>query len=110
MTGPPIPDVQPGQVWADNDRRCAGRTLFVLSIVEDKRGHPCDPPRQVAICRVLTNDDDTQDSLDRGDRTVRDRRGKSVRIRLDRFRTTTTGYRYVGGEDVARALGYQWLA
>jgi hypothetical protein len=44
-TGPPA--VRPGQVWAGNDPRAAGRTIRVERLDGDK-----------AICRVLTNSDE----------------------------------------------------
>jgi len=76
--------VRPGSIWADNDPRVAGRTLRVDAVDGTH-----------ATCTVLTNDDDTQRMLDnppswwRG----RDNRGKQTRIKLDRFRPTSTGYR-----------------
>ncbi|GLX06820.1 hypothetical protein Misp03_37470 [Microbispora sp. NBRC 16548] len=61
--------VQPDQVWADNDRRCAGRTLRVDSVDSVH-----------AYCTVLTNPTETQRLLDRGTIGVRDTRGNKVRI------------------------------
>jgi hypothetical protein len=95
------PEVKPGQVWADNDARNEGRTLRVVGIEPDKRGHPCNPPRSVAVCEIITHSADVQARVD-GDTSrngwtwkPKDRRGKTVRIRLDRFRPTTTGYRLI---------------
>ncbi|MBB2749213.1 UNVERIFIED_ORG: hypothetical protein FHR35_009126 [Microbispora rosea subsp. rosea] len=76
--------VQPDQVWADNDRRCAGRTLRVDSVDSVH-----------AYCTVLTNPTETQRLLDRGTIGVRDTRGNKVRILLSRMRPTSTGYRLV---------------
>ena len=76
--------VRPGQAWADNDKRVKGRTLRVLRLYETR-----------ALCETVTNDDATQQRIDRGDRTARDMRGKTTSISLDRFRPTSTGYRLV---------------
>jgi hypothetical protein len=83
VTPLPCPDVRPGQVWADNDPRSAGRTLRVESITVGR-----------AVCTVLTNSDSVQALLDsaagyRG----RDVRGNTVEIEVSRFRPTSTGYR-----------------
>ncbi|MER6010207.1 hypothetical protein [Streptomyces bluensis] len=64
------PDVQVGQVWADNDERSAGRTVRVDEV--DSR---------YAYCTVLT-------SAAPGGRT-----GQRTRIALERMRPTSTGYR-----------------
>ncbi|NUP75912.1 MAG: hypothetical protein HOV97_06025 [Nonomuraea sp.] len=42
-----LPDVRPGQVWADNDPRMKGRTLKVVEVI-DRGGDPH------AIVDVLT--------------------------------------------------------
>ena len=91
---PETPKVEPGQVWADNDPRCEGRTIRVDSIDGDK-----------AACTVLTNSADTQKHLDAYDKPgrsqyprgpiLKDTRGKVRRIALSRFRPTSTGYRLV---------------
>lgn len=89
---PETPNVRPGQTWADNDPRCAGRTIRVDSIDGDK-----------AVCTVLTNSDDTQKHLDAYNKPgryprgpiLKDTRGKVRRISLSRFRPTSTGYRLV---------------
>ena len=65
--------VRPGQVWADNDRRCKGRTVRVDST--DGR---------FAYCTVLT---------DRGGE--KPLRARTVRIAIERMRPTSTGYRLV---------------
>lgn len=79
--------VRPGQVWADNDPRSAGRTLRV-DTVDDTH----------ATCTVLTNADGQQWLLDNPNirSGAQDTRGRKVRIRLDRFRPTSTGYRLIG--------------
>lgn len=76
---PETPDVKPGQVWADNDQRSAGRTIRVDRIEGDK-----------AVCTILTN----RDAADLNDWGT-DMRGRQVRIKVSRFRPTSTGYRLV---------------
>lgn len=66
-------DVKVGQVWADNDWRSAGRTIEVEEVTATH-----------AICKVLTKVDSPAYGPPNGRRT---------RIRLDRFRPTSTGYR-----------------
>jgi hypothetical protein len=83
------PQVRPGQVWADNDKRAAGRTLRVDRIENGK-----------AVCTVLTNSDYYQREVEAGRSAwVVDKVGKTTRISLQRFKPTNTGYRLV--EDVA---------
>ncbi|MBM0274114.1 DUF6354 family protein [Micromonospora tarensis] len=77
----PTPNVEPGQVWADNDRRSAGRKVRVVEVgathatveLVDQRGRPA-------------RGHEAQQQAEPGRRT---------RIRLDRFRPTSTGYRLV---------------
>ncbi|MFF5261337.1 hypothetical protein ACFY4C_20535 [Actinomadura viridis] len=76
--------VRPGQIWADNDKRAEGRTVRIERVDGDR-----------VLCRVLTNSTDTQAQLDAGSPWVRDRRGKTTSIRLDRFKPTNTGYRLI---------------
>lgn len=89
----PQPAVQPGQVWADNDPRCEGRTLRVERIDGER-----------ALCRILTNGNAVQAEIDRSSPPPRnlwrtqDRRGCTTRISLSRFRPTSTGYRLVQPE------------
>lgn len=80
--------VRPGQVWADADWRSEGRTVRVDRIEDGK-----------AVCTILTNRDAAQRNLDHGDAWTTDMRGKTTRIRLDRFRPTSTGYRLVTEPD-----------
>ena len=70
-------DVKPGQVWADDDPRSAGRTLRVERIDGAK-----------AICTILTN----TTGFDVATPWQRDMRGKTTRISLARFKPTSTGY------------------
>lgn len=83
-TRTPVPDVRPGQVWADADSRTTGRTLRVDRIEDTK-----------AVCVVLTNSIATQHEIDRGNRHAQDCRGRLTRISLARFRPTSTGYRLI---------------
>jgi hypothetical protein len=79
-----VPEVRVGQVWADNDKRSAGRTLRIEHIgYEDHDGNEVPP---YAACRVLTNKP--------GCRT-----GHQVAIRLARFKPISTGYRLVSESD-----------
>lgn len=65
------PTVRVHQVWADNDRRAAGRKVRVVEV------------------------DDTHATVEQADSRAHDRGhpGRRTRIRLDRFRPTSTGYR-----------------
>lgn len=81
--------VRPGQVWADNDPRSAGRTLRVDAIEDGK-----------AVCTILTNDTTTQARIDGTYHGMwayagrpQDRRGKTARVSLSRFKPARTGYR-----------------
>lgn len=65
-------EVRKGQLWADNDKRCSGRKLRI---------HEVTATHAVAYA---WNPNDTE--------------GKTTRIRLDRFKPTSTGYRLI--EDV----------
>jgi hypothetical protein len=68
----PIP-VRPGQIWADNDKRCAGRQVRIVEVDSTHALVELHVPRAVG-------DDHAKP-------------GRQTRIRLDRFRPTTTGYR-----------------
>ncbi|HEU4751613.1 MAG TPA: DUF6354 family protein [Armatimonadota bacterium] len=65
------PDVRPGQIWADNDKRSAGRKVRVVEVGET----------HATVEQVITG------------QTARKPR-RSL-IRLDRFRPTSTGYRLI---------------
>jgi hypothetical protein len=75
--------VAAGQVWADNDARSAGRTLRVDKVIGEH-----------AWCMVLT---DMEQRATGAKTTV----GKSTRIKLSRFRPTSTGYRYLRDAEAA---------
>lgn len=77
----PAPAV--GQIWQDNDPRSPGRYLRIVDIDASRA-----TVRQVAYNPTT--------------RIAADLPGvRPGRIRLDRFRPTTTGYRYIGqdGDD-----------
>lgn len=65
-----------GQIWADNDKRCSGRTVRIdeLELPEATGAR--------AVCTVLTGVG--------GQRVASPRK---VRILVSRFRPTSTGYR-----------------
>lgn len=70
----PTPDVRPGQIWADNDPRSAGRHLLVVDV------GPTHAEVELAVPRPPVSSA---------------KPGRRTRIRLDRFRPTSTGYRLV---------------
>jgi hypothetical protein len=75
--------VRVGQIWADNDPRAEGRSVHVVAVdathatvaLVDQRGRPA---RNTPVQRAEP--------------------GRQTRIRLDRFRPTSNGYRLL--EDV----------
>jgi hypothetical protein len=80
-TTAPTVEVKPGQVWADNDKRATGRTFRVLRVYSDMKK---------AACVILT------------DRTPSPRMpvyrsmvGRTLRMKLSRFRPTANGYRLI---------------
>ncbi|MGV9278094.1 hypothetical protein [Streptomyces griseosporeus] len=77
-TPTPVPAV--GQVWQDNDPRGYGRRVRIVAIDDTHATVELVTTRQVP---TLT-----------GSRATA-KPGRRTRIRLDRFRPTSTGYRYV---------------
>jgi hypothetical protein len=75
--------VRPGQVWADNDKRSTGRHVRV---VEVDRTH--------ATVELVSQRGRPWSGLRPGE-PARAEPGRRTRIRLDRFKPTTTGYRLV---------------
>lgn len=75
------PYIRPGQVWADNDRRCEGRTVRV-DVVDGT----------YAYCTVLTNIAWVQQRIEAG-KEQSDQRGTKTRLMLRRMRPTSTGWR-----------------
>jgi hypothetical protein len=68
--------IRVGQVWADNDPRCAGRTLRVVAIVRSYE-------RKIQ-CEVLTG---------AGGKPLA--KSREVTIKADRFWPNATGYRLI---------------
>lgn len=82
------PEVRVGQVWADNDRRCAGRYVKVLAIEPARRRADLYARDVPAKALVAACDQNGLTHFLRGKEQL-------TRIRLDRFRPTSTGYRLV---------------
>lgn len=77
MTHTNNPAVQPGQIWADNDPRSTGRHIRVLTVDETHADVEQHLPRRHSPAKP----------------------SRTTRIRLDRFRPTSTGYRLVRNAD-----------
>lgn len=75
MTETPTPAF--GQIWQDNDKRGYGR--------------------RVRIVEIDTTHAVVELAVPRGAGHHHAKPGRRTRIRLDRFRPTSTGYRYVSG-------------
>ncbi|MGW0920145.1 hypothetical protein ACWD3J_14145 [Streptomyces sp. NPDC002755] len=73
MTDTPTPAI--GQIWQDNDPRSYGRRIRIVALTATH-----------AIC----------EEPPRPGRNGHAKPGRRTRIRLDRFRPTSTGYRYIG--------------
>lgn len=80
MTQPETPKPEPGQIWADNDPRSAGRHVVILALTHID-GHD---KALVAACYH-----DGAPKLYGKSENIR-----TTFIRLDRFQPTKTGYRY----------------
>ncbi|MBX7464918.1 hypothetical protein K1Y80_02330 [Streptomyces sp. MAG02] len=65
------------QIWQDNDSRAQGRRLRITAVDETH-----------ATCEVVAGRWASMPTV-----------GRSTRIRLDRFRPTSTGYLYITTED-----------
>ncbi len=76
MTNSSGTEIHPGQIWADRDSRCVGRTVHIASL---------DPVTRKAHCHVRT---DTGGTPPKSPRTVK--------ILIDRLRPTSTGFTLVG--------------
>lgn len=94
MSAAPAVKVRPGQVWECLHKYDRGRTFQVLRI-EHEAGKGAD----VVVCEILTNSNHTQTLIDARStmpwERPSDRRGCETRIRIDRFRQTSSGYRLV---------------
>lgn len=69
--------VRPGQIWADNDKRARGRQVRVEAV---------DDTHATVVLVVARHED-----------ILGARPKRCTRIRLDRFKPTSTGYRLVSG-------------
>jgi len=76
MTTPATPQPAVGQVWQDNDPRGYGRKVRIVEIGETHAVVELVAARAVGHQQAKP--------------------GRRTRIRLDRFRPTSTGYRYIG--------------
>lgn len=74
MTDTPTPAI--GQIWADNDPRGYGRRVRIVEITDTHAVVELHQPRQPVSSA---------------------KPGRRTRIRLDRFRLTSSGYRYISG-------------
>jgi hypothetical protein len=74
-----LPNVEPGQVWADNDPRAAGRRIRVMS-VHQPDDHRSEPYARVMVDKVSRN-------------VARKETGEQRTILLRRFRPTRNGYK-----------------
>lgn len=83
--------VEPGQVWADNDKRSKGRMIRVDKVWATGAGV------EYVTATVVANDNRTQARIDGavapGLVAGPDQRGKQVRIMVRRMRPNSTGYR-----------------
>lgn len=75
MTDTPTPAI--GQIWQDADPRAYGRKVCIVEITDTH-----------AIVEL---------TVPRGAGHLHAKPGRRTRIRLDRFRPTSTGYRYIDG-------------
>lgn len=88
--------VRVGQIWQDNDKRGYGRQVRIVEIVyihipgrrSEGRGTPH------AIVELVTGRGRPWSGLRPGE-PARAEPGRRTRIRLDRFRPTSTGYRLI---------------
>lgn len=81
------PTVKVGQVWADNDKRSAGRHVKVVELLPPTLGAPHIQPKparaRVALCTAS------------GEVIRVNGKATHTTIRVSRFRPTSTGYRLV---------------
>lgn len=105
------PAVRVGQVWADNDKREAGRTVRIDAINCDSDGEP----HSVEVT-VLTMSAEKQAQFDANTFSVTDTRGLKRTILARRLYPTSTGYRLLSEpepvqepEFVVEPLGYWYM-
>jgi len=77
-------EVKPGQVWADNDKRGYGRQVRVLEVHREMADGT---PFYIGYAIV--------EQVAHGDPVRAHNNGRRSKIRLDRFKPTSTGYRLV---------------
>ena len=77
-------EVEPGQVWADRDWRCEGR---LIRVVEVHREMADGTPFHIGYAIV--------EQVAHGDPVRAHNNGRRPKIRLNRFKPTSTGYRLV---------------
>ncbi len=85
---PELPDVRPGQVWADNDPRAKGRLVRITSVHAADETHS-EPYVRVTVERVSRN-------------VAKKEAGEQRTIKRRRFRPTRNGYRLVEDAPVTR--------
>jgi hypothetical protein len=97
-----LPDVRPGQTWADNDKRAAGRKVHVDKI-----------DGLYAICTIVADRADPAPHRGRyntprppGWSPV----GQVTRILVGRFRPTSNGYRLIEDAPRPHAALDAWVA
>lgn len=78
-----LPDVRPGQVWADNDWRSKGREITVLKVT-DRGGGP------YALVEVTKEADSS---------VMRPAKKRQTLIAVRRFVPNSTGYRLIQDAD-----------
>jgi hypothetical protein len=69
------PEVRVGQVWADNDKRNRARRYIQITAIDGDK----------AVCEAWYDEPSSK--------------ARTVRIRLDRFKPTSTGYQLVSEPD-----------
>lgn len=85
--------VRPGQIWADNDKRGYGRRIRVVAI---EAAMPATDHTRAVPARAVVELVDQRGRPARGaEHQQRAEPGRQTRIRLDRFKPTSTGYRLV---------------
>ncbi|MET7746557.1 hypothetical protein [Streptomyces sp. NPDC005385] len=75
-TADPAPEPAAGQIWQDSDPRSYGRKVRIVEIDGTHALVELHQPRGAGHLHAKP--------------------GRRTRIRLDRFRPTSTGYRYIG--------------
>jgi hypothetical protein len=90
-----LPEVRAGQVWADNDPRATGRHVRVVALVTDYAPAGRTPDGHVYVVVELVGERGRPWSGLKPGEPQRAEPGRQTKIRLDRFKPTSTGYRLV---------------